>query len=164
MTRKGPPPSRNVGCAANRPKLKSPKNKGSGYERELAAYFNDSCSLRSFRTPLSGGGFGFARDVAPTADLTGTPNLWVEAKRVERLNFHEAMAQAERGSDAHGRVDMPVVINRKNYQALPDSLCVLRLKDFIKLYDAYLKTHGLHPPPRATLTEEGDDLPETFPH
>ena len=137
-----PPPSKNVGCSAYRPKLKSPKNKGSAYERELAEFFNENTGLRCFRTPLSGGGFGFARDVAPSADLTGTPMIWVEAKRVERLNFREAMAQAEKGTASHHHADMPVVINRRNREATEDSLVVLRLKDFIDMYKALLHTHG----------------------
>lgn len=151
------------GVTPHKKKLKSPKNKGSGYERELAAYFNDRLGLRCFRTPLSGGGFGFARNVAPSADLTGTPDLWVEAKRVERLNFHEAMAQAERGSDAHGRVDMPMVVNRKNHQRLEDSVVVLRLKDFMKLYDAYLDTTTYHRTKTTPTTGEGilPEEPET---
>lgn len=121
------------------------KAKGDGFERELAEYFNEHLFPNMpfpvvHRTPLSGS-FSVHKGVG-SADLTGTPILWVEAKRVERLNFHEAMGQATRGTTAAGRVDMPVVINRRNRQPLEDSLVTIRLGDFIKLYHAFLDRHG----------------------
>lgn len=121
------------------------KAKGDAFERELADHMNQALYpnhpvRQIYRTPLSGS-FSVHKGVG-SADLTGTPMLWVEAKRVEKLNFHDAIAQAERGSNACGRVDMPVVVNRRNQQSTEDSLVVLRLKDFMKMYHAFLKSHG----------------------
>ena len=88
------------------------KNKGDGYERELAAYINEYTGLHSSRAPLSGGGaIGI---LSGGADLLGTPSIFIEAKRVERLNFHDAMRQAERNIEQTQSPDIPVVINRKN--------------------------------------------------
>ena len=121
------------------------KAKGDAFERELAEHMNgilfpNSPVKRIHRTPLSGS-FSVHKGVG-SADLTGTPMLWVEAKRVERLNFHEAMAQAERGTASCGRVDMPVVINRRSRQSLEDATVALKLSDFMKLYHVFLKAHG----------------------
>ena len=121
------------------------KQKGDTFERELAEHMNgilfpNHPVKQIHRTPLSGA-FSVHKGVG-SADLTGTPMLWVEAKRVERLNFHEAIAQAERGTNACGRVDMPVVVNRRNQQTTEDSVVAIRLKDFMKLYHAFLRSHG----------------------
>ena len=124
------------------PKLKSPKAKGDTFERDLASYFNTTHGLRSHRTPLSGGGLGFAYNTAPSADLTGTPMIAVEAKRTERLNIHDAMAQAIKTSAAHSNADLPIVITRRNHQLLSDSLVIMRLKDFSIFYSALLHKHG----------------------
>lgn len=121
------------------------KAKGDAFERELAEHMNaivfpGSPTKRIHRTPLSGS-FSVHKGVG-SADLTGTPMLWVEAKRVERLNFHEALAQAERGSVACGRVDIPVVVNRRSRQSTEHSTVCIRLDDFMKLYSAFIKSHG----------------------
>lgn len=121
------------------------KAKGDAFERELAEHMNgilfpNHPVKQIYRTPLSGS-FSVHKGVG-SADLTGTPMLWVEAKRVEKLNFHEAMAQATRGTVAAGNVDMPVVINRRSRQTLEDATCVIRLSDFMKLYHAFLRAHG----------------------
>lgn len=124
--------------------LKSPKKKGDAYERELAAYLTRELQIPCYRTPLSGGGCGFARSSAgPSADITGTPDLWIEAKRTERYNPRDAMAQALKGCNKHFSADMPVVINRPSHTETGDSLVSLRLKDFLKLYDAYLTALGV---------------------
>jgi hypothetical protein len=115
------------------------KQKGDNYERELAAYINEKTGIESFRAPLSGGG---NVGMSGGADLLGVPELFVEAKRVERLNFHDALRQAERNIDKTRSPDAPIVINRKNRMATGDSLCLLRLDDFLKFYKAYLKQQG----------------------
>ena len=119
--------------------MSSSKRKGDRYERELAAYFNESCGLSSSRTPLSGGG---RLDATPTADLLGTPLLHIEAKRVERLNFHEALAQAERNRDRSGADEMAVVVNRRSRQTTGERLCLLRLDDLLTLYRYCLQAEG----------------------
>lgn len=92
------------------------------------------------RTPLSGS-FSVHKG-SGSADLTGTPMVWIEAKRVERLNFHDALAQATRGTSAAGHVDMPVVVNRRSHQPIEDATVVLRLCDFMRMYEVFLKGHG----------------------
>lgn len=115
------------------------KTKGDNYERELAAYINEKTGIKSFRAPLSGGG---NVGMSGGADLLGTPELFVEAKRVERLNFHDALRQAERNIDKTESPDAPIIINRKNRMPTGDSLCLLRLDDFLKFYKAYLNQQG----------------------
>ena len=117
------------------------KNKGDNYERELAAYITKHTGLDSFRAPLSGGGNLTSHG---GADLIGTPYLFVEAKRVERLNFHDALAQAERNQHMSGaHEDAPIVINRRNRMSTGDSLCLLRLDAFLFFYEYFLKREGL---------------------
>jgi len=116
------------------------KRKGDGYERELADYFNSNCGLSCYRTPLSGGG---RVGLTPTADLTGTPQMFVEAKRVEKLNFHAALAQAEANrTRSNLEEEITVVINRRSRMKTGESLCLLRLDDLLRLYNAYLKAEG----------------------
>ena len=116
------------------------KRKGDGFERELAYYFNEECGTNCYRTPLSGGG---RHDITPTADITGLPDLFIEAKRVERLNFHDALAQAERNRTRSGTDrDITVVVNRRNRQTTGESLCLLRLDDLIRLYKLHLAHLG----------------------
>jgi hypothetical protein len=137
-------------------RLKSPKSKGDGYERDLAEFFNTHLIAgvhRRFdfrRAPLSGGGV-----TDSTFDLTGTEvfigrlgeaghiqshaELGIEAKRTERINVWEAMEQAvrhrvsmaERGYDITRIV--PMVITRKNHVPIADSLVVMKLSDLIRL-------------------------------
>jgi hypothetical protein len=130
------------------PRLKSPKSKGDHAEREWAAFFNaqlmpDVHRRGEFRRAiLSGGGVSDS-----TFDLTGTEvvaggSLWelgIEAKRVEKINVHEAMAQAlrhltsmaGRGYDV-SRV-LPMVLTRRNRQEIADSLVVMPLWVLVKL-------------------------------
>jgi hypothetical protein len=144
------------------PRLKSPKGKGDDYERELAEFFNtvllpDVHRRREFRRAvLSGGGVSDS-----VFDLTGTEimsagfqyteadrtvrvegchfELGIEAKRTERVNVHEAMAQALRHLTAMAgrgydvtRV-LPMVVTRRNRQATADSLVVMPLWALVKL-------------------------------
>ena len=115
------------------------KRKGDGYERELAAWLNTNVykEERCERTPLSGGGksgMGYGN-----ADLLGTPEIFVEAKRVEKLAWRDALAQAER--NAHGKKtdQIPIVITRRNREATEDSVVFLRLSAFSELYQAFLR-------------------------
>ena len=120
--------------------LKSPKNKGDSYERELAKYFNEnvpSINNSASRRMLSGGGVSKG-----LSDLVGVrigrTEFHVEAKRVEKLNFWDAMKQAIKnsGNELSSVVEsntsirgIPIVINRRNGVKTEDSLCTLRLKD-----------------------------------
>lgn len=118
------------------------KNKGDKYENDLSKYFNEHIYgyEQSQRAPLSGGGkIGIH---AGGADLLGTTGLFVEAKRVERLNFRDAMAQAERNIAQTNSPEYAVVITRRNRETLDDSVCMMRLKDYKELYKAWLQING----------------------
>ena len=74
---------------------KAPKRKGDGYERELAKYFNkivfgDEDLVQ--RAPLSGGG---AVKSSGGSDLKNTPHKYVEAKRTEKFQIHQSVAQVK---------------------------------------------------------------------
>lgn len=79
------------------------------------------------------------------ADLINTEGLFVEAKRVERLNFRDAVAQSERNMGKRKLKETPIVITRRNRETMENSLCVLRLKDFIEFYRAWLQSNGSSP-------------------
>jgi len=118
------------------------KNKGDNYERELARWLNENVygDNRAERAPLSGG--GSVNMVAGGADLLGTDHIFVEAKRVERLPWRDALAQAERNAGHRRTEQTPLVITRRNREATEDSVCFLRLKDFKKYYQSYLRETG----------------------
>ena len=52
-------------------------------------------------------------------------------KRVEKLNIHEAMAQAEHDAEAEGKGNMPIVAHRRNNTKW---LVTMRAEDWFKLY------------------------------
>lgn len=130
------------------------KAKGDKYERELAEYFNHECGLNSHRTPLSGGGRKEA-----LADLLGTPGIAIEAKRTEKVQLADFMAQAVKNCGA----DLPVVITRKNQQAIEDSFVFMQLKEWMDLYRAFLSQQGYtHDQPTETdqtTTRKDDPAP-----
>jgi len=163
-----------------------PKMKGDAYERELAAYFRSELGLNVFRAPLSGGGNhkssghptptvpvrgidGFTygerknnavKSVAGGADLMGLPGLFVEAKRVERVNVREALHQATRNCSLLGSIEAPIVITRRNFESTSKSLVVLHLDDFVELYRHYLATLGIkEPKSNAPVPPPGDQQP-----
>lgn len=122
--------------------MRKHKIKGDKYERELGKYFNDVLGIETaHRAPLSGG--GFVGNMVGGADVIGVPDLFIEAKRVERLNFMDAVRQAEGNRDKTNSPEVPIVINRRNQMTTGQSLCVLRLDDFIKFYKVYLETTGV---------------------
>lgn len=120
----------------------SSQRKGSEYERELATFFNEHLNITTcVRAPLSGGGFigGYTWG----SDLLGLPHLHIEAKRTERLNVREALLQAEKALAKTKAPEIPVVITRRSREPLDHSIVALRLKDFARLYAAYLAHHSL---------------------
>ena len=124
------------------PSMRGMKTKGDNFERELAAHLNQECypvTQSAYRAPLSGGGNVMT---SGGADLVGTPDLFVEAKRVEKCNFKEAMRQAERNAKDTHSPETPIVINRMNNMKTTDSYCVLRLGPFLKYYNAWLRENG----------------------
>ena len=118
---------------------KAPKRKGDGYERELAKYFNEKVfggEDKVQRAPLSGGG---AVKSSGGSDLKNTPYIFVEAKRTEKFQIHQSMRQAEDNIEISKSNDMPIVITRRNRTETGDSLCVLKLDDFLKMYQLLIK-------------------------
>jgi hypothetical protein len=118
---------------------KAPKRRGDIYERELAKYLNDTVfngRVVVSRAPLSGGGASFFSGGA--SDLLGLPHVWPEAKRTEKFSPYAAMAQAERGIAGRNCPDMPAVFTRRDHIPTSDSLVVMRLSDWTRLYAAYL--------------------------
>ena len=112
----------------------SPKRKGDGYERELAKYFNEKIfngEDKVQRMPLSGGG---AVKSSGGSDLKNTPHIYVEAKRTEKFKIHESMRQVIENLKISKSDSLPVVITRRNREQTGDSLCVMKLDDFIELY------------------------------
>lgn len=116
------------------------KRKGDDFERELAAYINEKVGIQCFRAPLSGGG---KVGMAGGTDILGAPELFIEAKRVERLNFHDALRQVETNISKTRAQDRGVVINRRSREPTGRSLVLLRLDDFLSLYRGYLIRHGV---------------------
>lgn len=131
------------------------KRKGDGYERELAKWLDArlfGSQGKITRAPLSGGGSYITG--GGRADLIGTPDLWIEAKRTERFVPYAAMAQAETGIHKSDTPEMPVVIQRRNQMKTQDSLVVMRLNDFAFIYEGYLNQYGW-----ATMDSEFDEVP-----
>ena len=114
------------------------KQKGDQYERELAAYLNEHVynAKQCSRAPLSGGGHV---GLTGGADLTGTSGLFVEAKRVERLAWREALNQAETNAALTRTTDVPIVVTRKSRERTGESVVMLRLQDFNQFYKAWLE-------------------------
>ena len=73
----------------------------------------------------------FCGNTGEAADCVGLYGIHQEVKRVEKLNIHEAMAQAERDAEAEGKGNMPIVAHRKNNTKW---LVTMRAEDWFKLY------------------------------
>ena len=103
------------------------KQKGARGERELAHKLNeygfDTRRTVQYNGKADGG----------EADLVGLPNIHIEAKRVEKLNLYDAMAQAIH--DSKGK--LPAVFHRKNHC---EWLVTMRLSDWMELYKEYYET------------------------
>lgn len=104
------------------------KQKGKRGELELVRKLKDY----GFDTRRSVQYNGKAED--GQADLVGLVGIHVEAKRVEKLNLYDAMAQA-----IHDAKDgeLPTVFHRKNHS---EWLVSMRLDDWMQLYKEYFET------------------------
>lgn len=117
------------------------KNKGDNYERELARYLNDNTCLADVaRAPLSGGGY-IHHDIGG-ADLINTPGIFIEAKRMERPNLLGAYRQAEVNRAKTGSHDRIVVMTRASRVKTGESYCLLKLDEFLEMYNAWLEKNG----------------------
>ena len=105
---------------------------------------------RELRGGVQFSGDDFGSSLSGGADILGVPSLFIEAKRVERLNFHDAMRQAETNIEKTQSDDVAIVMNRKNRMKTGDSLCLLRLDDFLVFYNAFLREKGF-------AKDEGED-------
>ena len=114
------------------------KAKGSDYERELAAYLNTALGTTARRALLSGGGRNDGG-----ADLEGTPEIHVEAKRTETFAPYAAMEQAEFAISKAREPAIPVVNQRRNNMKTGRSMVVMRMDDWLKFYAAYLQGKGV---------------------
>jgi hypothetical protein len=105
-------------------KLKSPKQKGSRLEREIAkALRHAGLDKTAQRMPLSGAIDGFKSDISTSLPFS------IEAKNQETWSPLAYMEQAQAGAEHTGK--MPVVIMSKN--RLPEPLVMMKLADWILL-------------------------------
>lgn len=112
---------------------RSSKAKGSGYEREVAAYLNERLHNGEQvcrRALLSGGGRSDGGE-----DINGFTGFFPECKRTERFQIHATMEQAIDNARKAKSTDVPIAITRRNRQPLEDSFVVIRLKDFVDLVE-----------------------------
>lgn len=117
------------------------KGKGDKFERDLAAFFTEKLGVRVMRSlytndPMTRKGKG-------NSDLIGLPEIALEAKRSERFNVHEAMAQA--ATNVSGD-EMPVVVHRRSRQTLEESHVIIKLEDFVKIYRKWGVAEGYFKP------------------
>lgn len=104
------------------------RDKGAKGERELAHILEDY-GYESRRGVQYNGSDG-------SADVVGLPGIHIEAKRVERLNLYDAMAQAIH--DAR-EGEIPAVFHRRNHDYWK---VTMRLEDFMKLYEEWEVHNG----------------------
>lgn len=97
---------------------KMQRNKGAGFEREIAA------TLKSV-FPEAKRGIGQARSASEVADVEGTP-FWLECKRGRQPNVRAAFRQAEEATD--GRPAL-IVIRDDNDKAF----VAMRLTTFMDI-------------------------------
>lgn len=71
----------------------------------------------------------YCGNTGDAADCLGLPGIHIEVKRVEKLNFYDAMSQAVRDSGKSGKI--PIVAHRKNDHPW---LIVMLADDWFKLY------------------------------
>jgi hypothetical protein len=100
--------------------IKSAKNKGSGYEREVAKFFKENFECDAFRSQQYCGKNG-------DADVSINIPIHIECKRVESFSLYPALSQAKTDAPAD---KVPVVIHRKNNKP---SVLIVELENLKKL-------------------------------
>ncbi len=103
---------------------KMQRDKGAGFERQVAGMFRD-WGYKAFRTAQHMGKTGNA------ADVDGVPGLHIECKAVEKMRLYEWIAQADRDNKASKKDAIPVVIHKANYKPV---LVTMHIEDFIEMY------------------------------
>lgn len=99
------------------------RQKGKRGEREAAAELRDRLWLDARRGVQYHGG-------PDSPDVIGWPGVHVEAKRVESLNIHAAMAQSVAEAKAG---EVPVVMHKRNRG---EWMLTVRMEDLLDLYHA----------------------------
>lgn len=133
------------------------KQRGDAYERELASHINKHLfggQQVCQRAPLSGG--GHITPLAGGSDLIGLPEIFVEAKRYQKPSPYRFIEQAEDNLTKRQSPDAPVTMTRKDRLPTGQSLVTMRLDDWLKLYEAYLRQTGAYPP----QSDEDQDAPQ----
>lgn len=102
---------------------KPSRDKGKRGEREIAGLLRDYGYDARRGVQYHGG--------ADSPDVVGLPGVHIEVKRTETLSLYPAMEQAKHDAAPW---EMPVVMHRRNNC---EWLCVMRLDDFMKLYQGY---------------------------
>lgn len=105
------------------------REKGARYERELAGQFREY-GYDARRGQQYSGANG-------DADVVGLPGLHIEAKRREKMQLYDWMAQSVRDARAG---ELPVVMHRASRC---ETLVTMRLPDFMQLYSEYAAGHDL---------------------
>jgi len=123
------------------------KQKGKRFELKLASLFRDF-GYDARRTAQYCGNTGEA------ADVVGLPYIHVEAKHVERLNIHDAMAQAKRDAEASGNGNLPAVFHKKNNSEV---LVTMTLDDWMKIYREWESDMELEKWANMKTKEENED-------
>jgi hypothetical protein len=98
------------------------RSKGARGERDAAAALNEICPHAMARRGQQHSGTETSADLV----TPGMPRLWVEVKRVQRLNVHAVMDKA---ADQSGQLT-PVVMHRKNQE---EWLLTMRLSDVVNV-------------------------------
>ena len=98
------------------------RDKGARYERELATQIK-SYGYDAYRTAQHCGNTGNA------ADVIGLYGIHIEAKRCEKIQIYDWMAQAKRDSAKSG--NKPAVFFRKNNC---ETLVCMRFNDWMEIY------------------------------
>lgn len=74
----------------------------------------------------------YCGNTGEAADCVGLPGIHQEVKRVERLDIHKAMEQAQNDAGKEGKDNIPIVAHRKNGTGW---LVTMRAEDWFRLYD-----------------------------
>ena len=99
------------------------RNKGARAERELANLLRDEYGIHVHRGKV------FYRE----PDIVGLDGIHPEVKRQDRLNVHEAMAQAIGASEKRND-GVPAVFFRRDRG---EWMVVMRLRDWIRMYKTW---------------------------
>ena len=104
------------------------RQKGASYEREISKKLRDYGYSAKRGVQFGSGNANDNPDVKHSLE-----GIHIECKRVEKLNIHDAIKQAER--DCEGTRLSPTVWHRKNGES---TLVTMRMEDFLKLYEKAL--------------------------